>query len=161
MADGTAANLADCKYTAGGNTAGGRAVAGANLDRRRVLLINTGGTMSMRPTPSGLAPAPGYLRERIATMEEFAFESMPECTVEDFEPLLDSSDFSPVEWVAIAKCIERHYLEYDAFVVVMGTDTLAYCASALAFMLENLSKPVIVTGSQVRARGESEAPCAC
>mmetsp|Transcript_9497 Transcript_9497/g.22834 ORF Transcript_9497/g.22834 Transcript_9497/m.22834 type:complete len:388 (+) Transcript_9497:1808-2971(+) len=117
--------------------------------RRRVLLLNTGGTMGMRKGPDGLTPWPGYLRERIFAMEEFSFEGMPEVDVKDFEPLLDSADFSPVEWVAIATCIEESYLSYDGFVVVMGTDTLAYCASALAFMLENLAKPVIVTGSQI------------
>lgn len=82
-------------------------------------------------------------------MEEFGFDTMPEVEVLDFDPLLDSADFSPTEWVAIASCIEREYLRFDGFVVVMGTDTLAYCASALAFMLENLAKPVIVTGSQI------------
>lgn len=117
--------------------------------RRRVLLINTGGTMGMKPTPSGLAPSAGYLTERIACMEELRSEPMPRVDVLDFDPLLDSADFAPAEWVAIATAIERAYATYDGFVVVMGTDTLAYCASALAFMLEHLGKPVILTGSQI------------
>lgn len=114
-----------------------------------MLVVNTGGTMGMRPTPTGLAPSAGYLRERIGAMEELTFEAMPDVHVHDFDPLLDSADFSPDEWVAIASTIEDRYLAYDGFVVVMGTDTLAYCASALAFMLENLGKPVILTGSQI------------
>lgn len=61
----------------------------------------------------------------------------------------DSADFSPKEWVAIAEAIEGHYHSFDGFVVIMGTDTLAYCASALSFMLENLAKPVVITGSQI------------
>jgi L-asparaginase/Glu-tRNA(Gln) amidotransferase subunit D len=108
--------------------------------RRRVLIINTGGTMGMRPTAKGLAPSAGYLSERIRCMEELASDDLPLVEVLDFDPLLDSSDFSPAEWVAIARCIESNYLTYDGFVVVMGTDTLAYCASALSFMLENLAK---------------------
>lgn len=108
--------------------------------RRRVLIINTGGTMGMRPTAKGLAPSAGYLSERIRCMEELASDALPLVEVLDFDPLLDSSDFEPSDWVAIARCIETHYLTFDGFVVVMGTDTLAYCASALSFMLENLAK---------------------
>jgi L-asparaginase len=66
-----------------------------------------------------------------------------------FLPLIDSSDVHPVTWEKMALCIEENYDEYDGFVILHGTDTMAYSASALSFMLENLSKPVIFTGAQL------------
>ncbi len=66
-----------------------------------------------------------------------------------FDPLVDSSDVNPTNWTEMATLIYKHYDEYDGFVVLHGTDTMAYSASALSFMLENLSKPVIFTGSQI------------
>jgi L-asparaginase len=76
-----------------------------------------------------------------------------------FEPPIDSSDINPSHWQHIAEQIGRHYDKFDGFVVLHGTDTMAYTASALSFMLENLRKPVIITGSQlpigeVRTDGE-------
>lgn len=76
-----------------------------------------------------------------------------------FNPPIDSSDMCPEHWVQIANAIEENYSSYDGFVVLHGTDTMAYSASALSFMLENLRKPVIITGSQlpigeVRTDGE-------
>ncbi|CAN0464037.1 unnamed protein product, partial [Laminaria digitata] len=65
------------------------------------------------------------------------------------DPLLDSSCFRPSDWAQIAVDIGRAYHHYDGFVVCMGTDTMAYAASALSFMLENLGKTVVFTGSQV------------
>lgn len=60
--------------------------------------------------------------------------------------MMDSSDMSPTEWIKIAGKIEEVYYDYDGFVLIMGTDTMAYCASALSFLLENLAKPVVLTG---------------
>ena len=76
-----------------------------------------------------------------------------------FHPPIDSSNMNPSHWVEIAQSIEENYASYDGFVVLHGTDTMAYTASALSFMLENLHKPVIITGSQlpigeVRTDGE-------
>ena len=67
----------------------------------------------------------------------------------EYDPLLDSSNMGMDDWVRIAHDIERHYDDFDAFIVLHGTDTMAYTASALSFMLENLGKTVIVTGSQI------------
>lgn len=64
-------------------------------------------------------------------------------------PVLDSSNVTPAVWIKIAKSIEKYYKEYDGFVILHGTDTMAYTASALSFMFENLEKPVILTGSQL------------
>ena len=66
-----------------------------------------------------------------------------------FDPLLDSSNMGPVHWIELAEVIEKHYEQFDGFVVLHGSDTMAYTASALSFMLENLNKPVILTGSQL------------
>ena len=66
----------------------------------------------------------------------------------EYDPLLDSSNMTMDDWIVIAKDIKRSYEHFDGFVILHGTDTLAYTASALSFMLEHLGKPVIVTGSQ-------------
>ena len=69
----------------------------------------------------------------------------------EYDPLLDSSNMTMDDWIHIAKTIETYYQKYDGFVILHGTDTMAYTASALSFMLENIGKPVIVTGSQIPA----------
>lgn len=74
---------------------------------------------------------------------------MPEFTINEYQPLIDSSNMTPSDWQRIADDIKVHYDEYDGFVVLHGTDTMAYTSSALSFMFENLSKPIIVTGSQI------------
>ncbi|HBG54262.1 MAG TPA: L-asparaginase 1, partial [Rikenellaceae bacterium] len=66
-----------------------------------------------------------------------------------FDPVIDSSDIFPEFWIKLALHIEKEYNNYDGFVVLHGTDTMSYSASALSFMLENLEKPVIFTGSQL------------
>jgi L-asparaginase/Glu-tRNA(Gln) amidotransferase subunit D len=67
----------------------------------------------------------------------------------EYEPLLDSANMSVDDYIRLAKDIQDNYAQYDGFVILHGTDTMAYTASALSFMLENLGKPVILTGSQV------------
>ena len=128
----------------------------------RVLVIYTGGTIGMKEGPRGWAPAPGHLAERLASMPLFHDRSMPALTtpvsrygrrirydILEYDPLLDSSNMDTGDWVKIARDIERNYDAYDAFVVLHGTDTMAYTASALSFMLENLGKTVVLTGSQI------------
>src|SRR6185503_6221602 len=82
-------------------------------------------------------------------MPELKHPSMPRFDVHEYAPLLDSSNMTPREWVAIARDVGDHYDKYDGFVVVHGTDTMAYTASALPFMLHGLGKPVVITGSQI------------
>ena len=77
---------------------------------------------------------------------------MPEIIAHEYEPLIDSSDMGPGDWQNLAKDIATNYLHFDGFVVLMGTDTMAYTASALTFMFQNLGKPVILTGSQIPLR---------
>lgn len=118
--------------------------------QKKVLILYTGGTMGMIPEPNGsLSPKEGYLTEQILTMPELKRPEMPSCIVKEYNPLLDSSAMGPSNWAEIAKDIEENYLLYDGFVVIMGTDTMAYASSALSFMLENLGKTVIFTGSQI------------
>lgn len=87
----------------------------------------------------------GKIYERIPELKRFS------CKIDfyTFHPLIDSSDMQPKKWLLIARHIFEHYDEYTGFIILHGTDTMAYTASALSFMLENLSKPVILTGSQL------------
>lgn len=116
--------------------------------RAKVLLIMTGGTISMvqDPQTGSLRPA------SLDTFKHFVPEfSQAPFGVEllAFNPMIDSSDVHPSDWVKMAQTIEQHYDEYDGFVILHGTDTMSYSASALSFMLEDLTKPVIFTGSQL------------
>jgi len=82
-------------------------------------------------------------------MPELYRPEMPVFTVHEYAPLIDSSDMTPIHWQQIAQDVAANYDRYDGFVILHGTDTMAFTASALSFMLENLNKPVIVTGSQI------------
>ncbi|MDR3061905.1 MAG: asparaginase [Dysgonamonadaceae bacterium] len=113
-----------------------------------VLLIYTGGTIGMIENPE------------TGILESFDFNHLKECVPElkrfkfsidtiQFNPPIDSSDMDPDRWCMLVRIIEDNYNHYDGFVILHGTDTMAYSASALSFMLENLDKPVILTGSQL------------
>mmetsp|Transcript_24440 Transcript_24440/g.58975 ORF Transcript_24440/g.58975 Transcript_24440/m.58975 type:complete len:270 (-) Transcript_24440:53-862(-) len=120
--------------------------------RKRVLVLCTGGTLTMAPNPDmggALSPVPGALTDFMKSMLELTNPKMPDVVVHEYSPLLDSSDMGPPDWQVIARDIKANYLHFDGFVVLMGTDTMAYTATALSFMLENLGKPVVFTGSQV------------
>jgi L-asparaginase len=117
--------------------------------RKRVYIAYTGGTIGMKRTRAGYVPASGFLQAQMDEMPELRHPSMPRFQVHEYAPLLDSSNMTPREWVKIARDIGDHYDDYDGFVVLHGTDTMAYTASALPFMLHGLGKPVIVTGSQI------------
>jgi L-asparaginase len=117
--------------------------------RKRVYIAYTGGTIGMQHTRAGYRPQPGYLQQQMAQMPELRNPSIPAFTIHEYSPLLDSSNMTPKEWVEIARDIDRNYRRYDGFVVLHGTDTMAYTASALPFMLAGLGKPVIITGSQI------------
>jgi L-asparaginase len=117
--------------------------------RKRVYIAYTGGTIGMRRGDEGYAPAPGYLAERLASMPELAHPDVPSYVLSEYAPLLDSSNVGPPEWEAIARDVAGNYHDFDGFLVLHGTDTMAYTAAALSFMLEGLGKPVILTGSQI------------
>ena len=114
----------------------------------KILLIYTGGTIGMQKDfETGALKAFNFskLLQRVPELK------LLDCAIEtiSFENPIDSSNISPKSWVAIAEVIEQNYTAFDGFVVLHGSDTMSYSASALSFMLENLGKPVIFTGSQL------------
>jgi L-asparaginase len=117
--------------------------------RKRVYIAYTGGTIGMLPTEEGYKPAPGALKQQMEKIPELGDSSMPIYDISEYNPLIDSSNMTPDIWNTIACDIEEKYHDYDGFVILHGTDTMAYTASALAFMLEGLDKSVILTGSQI------------
>ena len=119
-----------------------------NREKSSILLIYTGGTIGMKEDPSIQALRPFDFSQILAEVPElrkFAYR-IDSFT---FDPIIDSSDVDPQNWVTLASLIEERYDEYDGFVILHGTDTMAYSASALSFMIEGLTKPVIFTGSQL------------
>ncbi|MDV6315072.1 asparaginase [Idiomarina sp. HP20-50] len=119
------------------------------MPRKKIYVAYTGGTIGMKKSAQGYVPVSGHLSQCVESMPEFFREEMPEFTINEYSPLMDSSNMTPSDWVSIACDISKNYDDYDGFVILHGTDTMAYTASALSFMLQNLSKPVIVTGSQI------------
>ena len=131
--------------------------------KNKVLLIYTGGTIGMVQDENGaLQP---FAMERI-------YDALPLLHRTDYkidscqlETIIDSSNMTPSFWADIADIIERNYDDYDGFVVLHGTDTMAYTASALSFMIKNLTKPIVLTGSQLplgklRSDGRENIICA-
>ncbi|KAF4411857.1 60 kDa lysophospholipase [Colletotrichum fructicola Nara gc5] len=158
-------------------TSAERLLPESNYPESRVLVIMTGGTICMQPTADGLKPIGGFLKNAMAPRPSFNDKSSPSVQLEaykngqkvvldslrtppsaysrhirygvlEFSPLLDSSSISAEGWTEIAQTIRENYRLYDGFVVLHGTDSLSYTASALSFMLSDLGKPVILTGSQ-------------
>ncbi len=119
------------------------------MTKKSIYVAYTGGTIGMQKTQNGFAPVAGFLTQCIQSMPEFYHAEMPNFTIEEYSPLIDSSNMKPTDWQMIADDIKAKYDDYDGFVILHGTDTMAYTASALSFMLQDLSKPVIVTGSQI------------
>jgi L-asparaginase len=121
------------------------------MNRKRnisVLLIYTGGTIGMvnDPVSGSLVPVDfEHISDQVPELKKFGYDIRSV----SFNPVSDSSNIDPEIWIKIATVIENHFSDYDGFVVLHGTDTMAYSASALSFMLENLQKPVIFTGSQL------------
>jgi L-asparaginase len=115
--------------------------------RSKVLIIYTGGTFGMAHDKDGvLIPFDfGLILEHLPTLRTMSLE----LTVVSFEHPIDSSNINPGHWQLLAQIISDHYNTHDGFVILHGTDTMAYTASALSFMLEGLAKPVILTGAQL------------
>ncbi len=120
-----------------------------DLSNKKVLIINTGGTIGMKNTPNGYAPKKDYLLKEIECIEDLRRHNMPRWDFIELDTLLDSSDISVNEWNNIGEVIAKRYNDYNGFVILHGTDTMAYTASALSFMLQGLDKPVVLTGSQI------------
>ncbi len=117
-------------------------------DKSSILIIYTGGTIGMREDPADQTLKPfdfSQIMEEVPELRKFA------CRIDSytFDPLIDSSDVEPAMWQELAGLIGRRYDDYDGFVVLHGTDTMSFTASALSFMLDGLEKPVVLTGSQL------------
>ncbi len=117
--------------------------------KKKIYVAYTGGTIGMKQSNQGFVPVKDHLTQSINSLPEFHRSEMPDFTINEYQPLIDSSNMTPNDWQRIANDIKTNYDNYDGFVVLHGTDTMAYTSSALSFMFENLSKPVIVTGSQI------------
>ncbi|MBB6500293.1 asparaginase [Pedobacter cryoconitis] len=114
----------------------------------KILIIYTGGTIGMvnNPLTGSLIPFDfEQIQQNVPELARLNYH----LSVHSFDPILDSSNMDPVIWAELARIIEETYDEYDGFVVLHGSDTMAYTASALSFMLKNLNKPVVLTGSQL------------
>ena len=111
---------------------------------KRILLIGTGGTIASEKTDDGLTPVLGsaQLLRCIPRVAEL-------CDAECFELMcVESTNITPSDWLAVARCIETHYDAFDGFVVSHGTDTMAYTAAALSYLVQCSKKPVVLTGAQ-------------
>ena len=117
--------------------------------RKKILLIYTGGTIGMNRSEHGYAPEQGFLQKILEQIPLLYNDAMPLWELFEMDPLLDSSNMTVNEWNLIGSVIRDNYDSFDGFVILHGTDTMAYTASALSFSLENLAKPVIITGSQI------------
>ena len=119
-----------------------------NGKKASILLIYTGGTIGMKEDPVLQALTPfdfSQILDEVPELAKFAYK----IDSYTFDPLIDSSDVEPSHWISLVRLIEERYDDYDGFVILHGTDTMAYSASTLSFMIEGLTKPVIFTGSQL------------
>ena len=111
---------------------------------KHILLIATGGTIASRPTENGLAPQ--LLADDILRCVP-ALGSL--CRIDAVQPMnIDSTNMSPDCWLALADCLRAHYDQYDGFVIAHGTDTMAYTACALSYLVQRSGKPIVLTGAQ-------------
>lgn len=118
------------------------------MRNKHIGLIYTGGTVGMMPTAHGYAPMPDF-PVVLAGLLETHSDVLPRYTLHAYGAPIDSANATPQDWQQIGRDIAARYQHYDGFVVLHGTDTMAYTASALSFMLQGLRKPVILTGSQI------------
>lgn len=117
------------------------------MSTRRILILYTGGTIGMILKENGSYEPFSFENLRSQIPELAQFPAVLE--VDSFDEPIDSSNMTPEHWRRIARRIENDYNNYDAFLILHGSDTMAYTSAALSFMLQNLSKPVILTGSQL------------
>ena len=111
---------------------------------KRILLLGTGGTIACKRTPEGLKPllSSEEILSYVPASKEF-------CSIDAIQVLnIDSTNIQPSHWLAMAGAIEEHYEDYDGFVITHGTDTMAYTAAALSYLIRNSKKPIVITGAQ-------------
>jgi len=119
------------------------------VTRPRIAILYTGGTIGMLPGSQGLTPVAGALAERLQQEPRLQYSHVPEFELLEYDPLLDSSEMQPQHWQRMADDIQAREAEFDGFLILHGTDTMAYTASALSFLLPGIEKAVILTGSQL------------
>lgn len=117
-------------------------------NNKNIFILYTGGTIGMINTPEGYIQKSGYLEVELAKITNNN-DNISNYVIHEYKPLLDSKDITPVDWMRIGKDINNVYDKFDAFIILHGTDTMSYTASALSFMFETLSKPIIITGSMI------------
>lgn len=118
------------------------------MSKKHIGLIYTGGTVGMAKTDQGYAPMDDFAGA-LEGMLNTSCATLPRYTLYPYQTPIDSTNATPADWQKIGRDIAARYADHDGFVVLHGTDTMAYTASALSFMLQGLRKPVIVTGSQI------------
>ncbi|WP_151639389.1 asparaginase [Noviherbaspirillum aerium] len=118
------------------------------MSRKHIGVIYTGGTIGMAMTPQGYAPMPDFVSVLSRLLGQHG-DMLPRHSLYAYDDPIDSTNATPQDWQRLGRDIAARYGDHDGFVVLHGTDTMAYTASALSFMLQGLRKPVIVTGSQV------------
>lgn len=116
--------------------------------RRRIAVLHTGGTIGMCQTPRGFAPYNDFPTVLAAALAPLA-DGLPLFDIRASATPIDSSEATPADWQALAEALRDLWADYDGFVVLHGTDTMAFSAAALSFMLRDLDKPVVLTGAQV------------
>ena len=128
------------------------------MRRKHIALIYAGGTIGMTQMEHGLAPMPNFSSVLDKLLLAHA-DNLPQYTLHAYAKPIDSANATPQDWQRIGRDIASRYKDYDGIVVLHGTDTMAYTAAALSFMLQGLRKPVIVTGSQIPlSAARSDAP---
>ena len=119
------------------------------MKKKNILVIYTGGTIGMTPSDEGYVPVSGFenlLKEYITHKSSF---QLPSFDVLEYENLIDSANIQLNHWKAVGETLQNNWSKYDGFIVLHGTDTMAYTASALSFMFQGIDKPIILTGSQI------------
>ena len=95
------------------------------MNKKKVYVAYTGGTIGMKPSDNGYVPESGYFTELVSSLPEFSSFNMPQIEMQEYSELIDSSNITPKDWYAISQDIESKYDDFDGFVVLHGTDTMA------------------------------------
>ena len=117
--------------------------------KQKILIIYAGGTIGMQGSENGYVPVAGFEQQVRQQLSSDNAHQLPMYEMLELDQLIDSSNLQPHHWTELARIIEAQWQQYDGFVLLHGTDTMAYTASMLSFMLQGMDKPVIITGSQI------------
>ena len=124
------------------------------MNQKHLLIIYTGGTIGMQHSDQGFQPGKGFEQQVARALNLYPQDSLPRYTFLELDRLIDSASIQPSDWQSLAILLREHWAVYDGFVILHGTDTMAYTASALSFMLADQDKAVVLTGAQIPLRSE-------